>query len=92
MQQLVLIDKEELNVLHQKIDALTELIKSIEPGNKKNNTIKDWITLKEFCETYSVSKTRWYEVYKDFIKYRVDGKLLIYKPSMDKYLMDKAIN
>jgi hypothetical protein len=59
---------------------------------KKVNMERDWITLKEFIEYYSVSRTAWYEKYKEFIKWRMDGKLLIYKPSMDKYLFDKSIN
>jgi len=90
--QLVLIDKKELELLHQKIDALGVPITSALPDTKQPKHTKDWISLKEWCSFYSKGRSSWFDKYKEFIKHRVDGKLLIHRPSMEKYLMDKSIN
>ncbi len=85
--------KEDFQKLNEFVDELNRFMGyPNKPVVKKISAERDWITLKEFCEYYSVGRTAWYEKYKDFIKWRMDGKLLIYKPSMDKYLFEKSIN
>lgn len=91
MKQLVLIEQEELNKLHQKMDELKTLALSNQQNDKSQK--KDWVTLQKFFEIYGVKKNSWYRHYKDKIKYRDDGTYIwVHIPSMEKYLMDQSIN
>jgi hypothetical protein len=90
--EVVTIDSEVWQQLNKKLEAVEKLIQTVSEEKKK--TIKtDWIPLKEFLSTYNISNSSWYDRYKKKIKHRNDGlKVWVHKPSMEKYLMEKAIN
>jgi len=89
---LIILEQQHIDKFIEAINKLEKLVeekpKQIEAPVSKT----DWISLEEFYEIYKVSRTTWYEKYKKIIKYRDDGKIWVYKPSMEKYLMDKSIN
>ena len=91
MKQLLLVEQEELDKLNQKVDRLMALVLLNQQNGNTQKT--DWVPLQEFFKKYNIKKNSWYRHYKDKIKYRDDGTYIwVYTPSMEKYLMDLAIN
>lgn len=92
MQSFVLIDKEQLDKMQEAIiDALKQIILYKEEKNEEQN--KAWLTLPAFLKHFDMSRSSWDRHYSKIIKLRDDGiKIWVYKPSMEKYLMDKSIN
>lgn len=90
MSKILVIEQEHLDKLFTSL--LDEFKKAIESKTNTSAPKTDWITLEEFYDTYKVSKSTWYDKYKKIIKWRDDGKIWVYKPSFEAYLMDKSIN
>jgi hypothetical protein len=99
MQQVTIIDTDELTKLHQSIDELKKLIESVakekikkEPERPKSLSF-DWIYYTDAYKILGINKQKWNRTYKHVLKYRVFGKdKWIHKPSLDKWMIENAIN
>ncbi|HWY09973.1 MAG TPA: hypothetical protein VN026_01550 [Bacteroidia bacterium] len=97
--EVIIIDKKELEKLYQSLDELKALVLSTAKNKAKKEPERpkelsfDWIYYTEAYRILGINKQKWNRTYKHVLKYRVFGKdKWIHRPTLDKWMIDNAIN
>lgn len=99
MQQLILLDKNDLEELKTAILKGVKELLSVEKPKKPTKLdstiegIESYIILKDAIKKLGTSNTQWHRKYKHIIQWKKDGqKIWVYLPSIEKYLRQDNIN